>query len=312
MNIAGVLGRSVAMGSLCLALANPAFSTSEPAWPNYAIRIVSLQPQASVDDPISRPLALALKKTSKFQVALQYHPHNGQPSGLEVIASSVPNGQTVGVLGNDLDAQNLLPLTLIAQTPLVIAVHPGQDYRSFQDIVRAAKRQPGKVLVGSPGPRSSGQLAIEQFNVSQNITLIGIAYQSSGPLIADLISGAMAVGVVPLSAVLPHAKAGRIRVLGISSKARDPRLPDARPLAEQGLENFELHSWWGAFGALAISQDIAGQISARLAGLSQDDELKKLLHAQGIDLLVRGKNSLEQAIQADAVRWASAKQNTLR
>lgn len=312
MNIAGVWGRSVAVGSLCLTLASPSWSAADAGWPNFAVRIISVHAQGSIDDPIARPVALALKNASTFQVALQHHPHNGQPGGIQVLATSTPNGQTVGVLGNALAAQNLLPLAFLAQTPLVLAAHPSSDYRSFQDVVREAKRQPERVLIGSPGPRTSGHLAIEEFNALQNIRLIGIAYQSSSPLIADLISGRMTLGVVPLSAALTHVKAGRLRVLGISSKERDTRLPNARTLSEQGLENFELHSWWGAFGAQGIAQDMANKISVRLVSLGQDAELKKALHAQGIDLQIQDRATLERTLQADAMRWATLKQNSLQ
>lgn len=307
MNTAWARVQLAVAGFLCLALAGPASSSTNIDWPGYAVRIVSMYPPGSIDDPVSRPLALELKNASKFQVALQHHLLDAAPSGPEVIASSAPNGQTVGVLGEAAPAAGLQPLALLASSPLVVATHPAESYQGFQDVIRAAKRRPGKVLIGSPGPQSAGQLAIEEFNALEGVALTAITYKSSGPLIADLVSGRMALGVVPLSVALPHAKAGRIRVIGISSKARDARLPNARPLAAQGLESYELQSWWGAFGAQKIAEDTASQITRRLLSLANDEKFAESMRTRGVDLIARDNASLGQTMNSDSSRWAAVK-----
>jgi tripartite-type tricarboxylate transporter receptor subunit TctC len=310
MNTAWARVQLAVVGFLCLALAGPALSSSNFDWPAYAVRIVSMHPPGSIDDPISRPLALELKNVSKFQVALQHHLLDASPSGPEVVAASTPNGQTVGVLGETAPTASLQPLALLASSPLVVATHPSESYQGFQDVIRAAKRKPGQVLIGSPGPQSAGQLAIEEFNALEGVALTAIAYKSSGPLIADLVSGRMALGVVSLSAALPHAKAGRIRVIGISSKGRDARLPDARPLAAQGLESYELQSWWGAFGAQKISEDTASQITLRLLSLARDEKFSESMRARGVDLIAQDSASLGRTIHGDATRWAAVKKQS--
>jgi tripartite-type tricarboxylate transporter receptor subunit TctC len=305
MNVFGAWSRRAAIGAFGLMLCATGWTSAADSWPRYAVRIVSMYPVGSIDDPVSRPLAEALKNSSRFQVALQHHLLDSQPSGPEIIGGSVPNGQTVGILGNEVEASALKPIALLASSPLVLAAHPAESYRNFQDVVRAARQRPGQVLVGSPGPRSSGHLAIEEFNALQNVALTGMAYKASGPLLADIISGRMALGVVPLSAALSHAKAGRIRVLGISTEVRDTRLPEARPLSEQGLEGFELKSWWGAFGAEKISDETAGQISARLLNVGHDAKFIESMRTRGVDVIARDAGSLERAIAADADRWAA-------
>ena len=307
MNTALARGQRFALSLLCLALASPALSLAAADWPGFAVRIVSMHPLGSIDDPVSRPLVQELKNVSKFQVALQHHLLDAQPSGPQVLASSVPNGQTVGVLAESVPRADLRPLALLAKTPLVLAVHPSQPHQGFQDVIRAARQRPGQVLIGSPGPQSAGQLAIEEFNASQGVALTAIAYKSSALLIADLVAGRMDIGMLPLSAALPHAKAGRIRVIGISSKERDTRLPDARPLSSQGLDRYELHSWWGAFAAQKVSQDTAGAMSMRLASLGKDSKFIESMRAIGIDWDAQDSAALQQLIAGDAARWAAAK-----
>ncbi len=307
MNTAWAKCRRLALSVLCFVLASPAWSLAATDWPGFAVRIVSMHPLGSIDDPVSRALVQELKSVSKFQVALQHHLLDAQPSGPEVLAGSVPNGQTIGVLAESVPRSDLRPLSLLAKTPLVLAVHPSQSFQGFQDVIRAARQRPGQVLVGSPGPQSSGQLAIEQFNASQGVALTAIAYKSSAPLIADLVAGRMGIGMLPLSAALPHAKAGRIRVIGISSKERDVRLPDARPLSSQGLDQYELHSWWGAFAAQKVSQDTANAMSVRLASLGKNSKFTESMRAIGIDWIAQDSAALEQLIASDATRWASAR-----
>ncbi len=308
MNTAWARAQLAGLSIGCLALLGPAVSATPLEWPAYAVRIVSMHPLGSIEDPISRPLALRLKNASKFQVALQHHLLDAQPSGPEVIAASTPNGQTLGVLGEGVPRQELRPLTLLATSPLVLAAHPAQSYQGLQDVIRDARQRPGQVLIGSPGPQSSGHLAIEEFNASQGISLTAIAYKSSGPLIADLVSGRMALGVMPLSVALPHAKAGRIRVIGISSKDRDPRLPEARPFAAQGLERYELYSWWGAFTSQKVAQETAAAMSTRLVSLGKDTKFLESMRAIGIDWAGQDGASLEGAMHRDAARWAAALQ----
>lgn len=305
MNTAWARGELAGLSFICLCLAAPAWGSTAPDWPAFAVRIVSMHPPGSINDPISRPLALELKTLSSSQVALQHHLLDASPSGPEMLAASAPSGQTLGVLDEAVPADRLQPIALLAQSPLVLAAHPDQPYQGFQDVIRAARKRPGQVLVGSPGPRSSGQLAIEEFNALQGVSLTAIAYKSSGPLIADLVSGRMALGVLPLSAALAHAKAGRIRVIGISSKAPDARLPDARPLSSQGLEGYEIHTWWGAFGAEKISQEMAGQISARLVSLNSNKTFIESMQSKGIDVVAQKGHALAMRVAADTARWAA-------
>ena len=294
-------------GMLCFTLGSPARSSADSQWPQYAVRIVSMHSLGSIDDPIARPLAEELKKSSRFQVALQHHLLDAKPSGPEVVAGSVPNGQTIGVLGEGNVNQGLRHLSLLARTPLVLVAHSSSGFSNFRDIVRAARQRPGQVLIGSPGPESSGHLAIEEFNTSQGIELTAIAYKSSGPLISDLVSGRMALGVVPLSAALAHIKAGRLRALGISSREPDTRLPDIKTLSSQGLENYELYSWWGAFSASTISDDIAAQIESRFSSLANKPEFVESMRSKGIDFLAQDGLSLIRAIESSTTRRSTAR-----
>jgi tripartite-type tricarboxylate transporter receptor subunit TctC len=293
------------MGALVLAYAASAPAAAENSWPGFAVRLVSMHAQSSIDDPLSRPLAEALKKSSSFQVALQHHLLDAAPSGPELIANSAPNGQTVGVIGNETELQGMRPIALLASSPLVVVTHPGSPYRGVQDVIRAAQRRPGQVLVGSPGPRSPGHLAIEELKSSQSLALVAMAYKGNGPLIVDIVSGRMALGVMPLYAALPHVNAGRIRVIGISSLERDARLPEVRTLADQGLEKFELHSWWGAFAAQKTPEAIANQITTRFIRLGQDRDLAQSMRNRGVDLIAQDNRSLEQAIASDSARWSA-------
>ena len=308
MNISKGLKRTAAIAACALVAAAPSFGA--PAdWPNYALRIISVHPLGSVDDPISKPIAEQLKQASKFQVALQHHLLDAPTSGVQVIADSVPNGQSLGVLGSDPRPVVLKPISLLAKSPLVLATHPQQSYQGFQDVIQAARRRPGQVLIGATGGKSWGQLAIEEFNAREAVTLKALLYKANAPLVADLISGRIGLAVMPLSVALPHAKAGRIKVIGISSKAADPRLAQVRPLAAQGLADYELHAWWGAFVAPKVSDDIANQISARLISLGQDSKFLQAMHSMGVDLQLQDSAALIRALETDNSRWAAHKGN---
>jgi tripartite-type tricarboxylate transporter receptor subunit TctC len=143
--------------------------------------------------------------------------------------------------------RDLKPVTLVAEVPNIMVVHPSVPANTVKELIALAKAQPELLNFGSSGNGAPSHLAGEMFKSSTGVKLTHVPYKGAGPAVNAVIAGEIQVMFAPIVAVLPHVKNGRLKALAVTSGARSAAAPDLPTLAESGLAGYEISSWFGLF-----------------------------------------------------------------
>ncbi len=141
--------------------------------------------------------------------------------------------------------RDLVPVTLLAQSPNVLVVHPSVPAKNFRELIAYAKANPDKLNFASPGDGSGAHLAGELLKIDAGIKATHVAYKGIAPAVNDLLGGNVQMMFAGISTVLQHVKSGKLIALAIASPRRNPQLPDVPTVAESGLPGFDVTSWYG-------------------------------------------------------------------
>lgn len=264
-------------------------------YPNRTVKMIVPLTTGSGADIAGRVVAKSLAETWKQSVIIENRPGAGGLIGTGVVVNSEPDGYTLLVQSASYAAnpaiykklpydplKSLTDVAILGQTPYVMITAADGPYQSIRDLVIAAKSKPGEITFASAGVGSSTHLAAEYFNQIMGIKLIHIPYKGSPEAIADTMSGRTAFYMAPLDTAIGQLKGGKVRALGVTSKMRNPAVPDIPSIAEQGYANFEIGLWFGVWAPAATPPTIVKKINQDINQAMQDPEVKTAYENKGI------------------------------
>jgi tripartite-type tricarboxylate transporter receptor subunit TctC len=282
------------LSSLALGLLLPIQAAHADEYPKQPVQIVVPFAPGGVTDTAARLLAQKLSATWSQKVTVSNRPGAGATLGVDAVAKSAPDGYTLLMATNgeialhpaiysrlpyDLE-KDLVPVTMVINTPLLWVTGAKTSIDSIQDMVAAAKARPDQITYSSPGPGSLNQLTAEWFAQEAGIRLLHVPYKGGAPATAALVRGDVAVGVIAISSALPYIKSGELKVLAVTTKQRVAIAPQWPTVAESGLPAFDAPLWVGLFAPsgvpAAIVQTLQKQVSAALQAPDVRDQLAAL------------------------------------
>jgi tripartite-type tricarboxylate transporter receptor subunit TctC len=237
--------------------------------------------------------------------------------GTAAIAKAEPDGYTIGVVF-DTHAVNpslipnlpfetlkdLTPLMLVGTGAMALVTNVAQPYKSFKDVVAAAKARPGSVAYGTIGAGSLGHLTMTQLGNQLGVEFNHVPYRGGGPLMNDAIGNQVPLAIGSVFLVSPHVASGRLRAIAVTSLKPDPSLADAEPIAVQGVPGFEAYTWWGVIGPGNLPAPLARRIYDELAKAINTPSVREKLVAQGIDVSGAPGAELDALVRREMARWA--------
>jgi tripartite-type tricarboxylate transporter receptor subunit TctC len=203
---------------------------------------------------------------------------------------------------------------LVGTAPMAIATAVSKPYRTFADVVAAAKAKPGAVSMGSVGNGSLGHLTMVLIQQAAGISLVHVPYKGGGPMTSDAVGGQIDLAIGSVAVIAPHVTGGKLRAVAVTGDSRSRALPDVPALAEQGLPGFSALAWWGIFAPAGTPKPVMDKFHAELVRAFNLPDVRKLLtETLGIDLVVGTPEGLAAWLDSQMKRWGKVvKDNNIR
>ena len=291
-------------------------------WPNKPVRFIVPFPPGGTVDPLARLLGARLSASLGQQFVVDNRSGGSGSIGTAIAAKATPDGYTYvfvfdthavnpSVIANlPFDtARDLAPVMLIGTAPMAIATALNKPYRTFSDVIKAAKAKPASVTYGSIGSGSLGHLTLTLLEQAGGFKLVHVPYKGGGPMTTDALGGHIEVGVGSVALISPHVRGGRLRSVAVTGDKRSHALPDVPALAEQGFPGFSALAWWGIFTPSGIPKPVLEKFHGELVKtLNQPDLRKQLSEQLGMDLVVSDPAALQKFLLSEMARWAKVVQ----
>ena len=288
-------------------------------FPTRPLRILTPFSAGSTTDIIARPIAAKLTEAWGQPVVVDNRAGAGGSIAAEITAKATPDGYTlmIGATGPNTINPSLLknlpydsarafaPITLTAVNNLLLAVATSVPAKTVKELIDLAKSKPGQLRFASSGVGSSPHLAGELFKSLAGVDIIHVPYKGSPQYIVDLLAGRVDMSLGAAGPVIPHAKAGRLRLLGVSASKRDPTLPDVPTLAEAGVPGYEVIGWYGLITTAGTPAPIMQKLHAEVTRILMLPDIKTIYANAGMDA-VASKSPAEFAayIDSERAKWA--------
>jgi tripartite-type tricarboxylate transporter receptor subunit TctC len=272
-------------------------------------------------------LGARLQDSLGQQFIVENKPGASGSIGTAFVAKSAPDGYTFVVVF-DTHAVNqslipnlpydtlkdLAPVMLVGTAPMAIVTSPSRPYKSFADVVAAAKARPEALSIGSVGNGSMGHLAMIVVQQQGGFKVTHVPYKGGGPMMTDVMGNQIDLGIASTAALSTNVKAGKLRALAVTGEKRSGVMPDVPTLAEQGLAGFSAYAWWAILAPAATPKSIVDKLNAELAkALAQPDLRKQLTETLGMDLAVSSPDALQKFVAGEVERWGKVvKANNVR
>ncbi|MEP6588359.1 MAG: tripartite tricarboxylate transporter substrate binding protein [Polaromonas sp.] len=287
--------RTCLIALACLAGAGTAWA--QASFPHKTLSLVVPYAPGGPTDAMARTLANAIKPILGQTMIVENKAGAGANIGADYVARAEADGHTLlfgtsAPLAINMNLyqkinydpfKSFAPIIQVGYLPNVLVVHPSVPAKNVKELIAYAKANPGKLAFASSGSGASSHLAGVLFNMRAGTDIQHIPYKGTGPALNDLLGGQVAMSFTDLLTALPHIKAGKLRVLGVTSASRSGALPDVPTLMEQGLKDFDASVFFGIVAPSGTPQDVVSKLNAAFAQVLQQPDVKQRLAQQGLE-----------------------------
>jgi len=291
---------------------------SGQTYPNRAIRMLVPQAPGSASDNVARLIAAELTARLGQQVVVDNRPGGALTIGIDMMIKSAPDGYTLAyapigslVIGPNMFRKppydvnkDIAAVALGALNQMLLAGSPRHPFKSVQEVIDFAKQNPGKLSNASSGNGSPGHVGFELLRSMAGLNVVHVPYKGGAAAITDLIAGQVHLMMESLNSITPHAKAGRVRALGVTALKRSPAMPEVPTIAESGIGGFDVNPWWGILAPAATDARIVRKVNSDVAEILRTREMQEFFKAQGAEALITTPEEFQKLLVADVRKWA--------
>ena len=300
--------------ALSLALPLPGYAQS---WPTKPIRLVVPFAPGGSSSIVARSVALEMEKGLGHSIIIDNRPGGGGNVAMQEVARAEPDGYTLIISHIGTFAVNpfmfeslpfdtnkdFAPVSLLAKVPNIFVVHADVPAKDMREFVALVKKQPGKLYYGSAGNGSAGHLAMEYLKLVAGMDIQHVPYKGTGPNLVDLVAGrtqATSAGSPPL---MPHVKAGKLRVIAVGTPQRLASLPDVPTVAEQGYPGFETTQWYGIHAPAKTPPAIIQRLADEAAKAARTPSVAERFKADDAEAVGSTPEEYAKYVAAEQKRW---------
>ena len=299
------------------ALAVPFLAHAQQPYPNKPIRIIVGYAAGGATDNLTRQIGVGLGEKLGQSIVVDNKPGGSTVIAAQALIAAPPDGHTVAVFDPSTVSMNqflfkkppydaakaLQPVTVLTRIPFGIMVKPDFPANNLKEFVSYVRAHPGTGF-GSSGAGNPVHLAMESFrNAAGNLDMVHIAYKGGAPAIQDLLGGQIPSMMMDVPSAMQHIKAGKIKVLAITTARRSDLLPDVPTIAESGYPGFEASSWFGAFVPAGTPANVVAQLNTALRETMATEKLQTWTKAQTLEATTNTPEEFAKLVKSDADKY---------
>jgi len=293
-----------------------AFATAAQDWPNKPVKFVSPYPPGGSVDPLARLLAAKLTDSLKQNFIVENRTGASGIIGTDYVAKSAPDGYTFVFIFDTHSVHQALnpklpfdpvkdfaPVMLVGYAPMAITTGTMKPYKSFADVLAAAKAKPDTVTIGNVGNGSLAHLTTIVLNQAAGVKLVPVPYKGGGPLSIDLMGGQVELAMASTAAQAQHVKGGKMRALALTGDRRSRTMPEVPTLKELGID-VSANAWWGILAPAATPKPIVDKLVIEIRRAIALPEVESMLtQTLGMEVIALGPDATQKWIVDAIARW---------
>lgn len=304
------------MRLLFAALLALSFNAYGQEWPTRAIRFILPFPPGGSTDILGRLIAERLSAGLGQPVVTENRGGAGGNVGAEAAARAAPDGYTFVLVAPSLaisptlyskinydPVKDFAPVSLVATVPNVMVTQASLPAQTLQEFIAYARSRPGALNFGSGGAGTSNHLAGELFNIVAGTNLVHIPYKGVNLAMQDVLAGNVHLVFIGIPAAAPHIKSGKLRALALVAPQRSAALPEVPTVAEAGMKDFEVTTWYGVLAPAGTSRPVVQRMNAELAKIMHSPELREKLAGSGTEPRTSTPEEFAAYIKSEIAKW---------
>jgi tripartite-type tricarboxylate transporter receptor subunit TctC len=305
------------IAALCLLAALTTTAVAQE-WPSKPVKIIAPFAPASTPDTLARVLAAKLQERLKQPFTVENKQGAGGMLGTDAVAKAPADGYTLGVsVGGPLvnnktlykkmpydPDRDLAPITIAVNQPSVLVVRSEMMAKNLAELIAELKKSPGKFTYASIGNGSLSHLSMELIAMKSGTEVVHVPYAGSSQAVLAVMSGEVQIACLPALSVMPQVKAGKLRILGVTTAKRSMLLPDVPTLKEQGLSDVDAGAWIGVVAPAATPKAVQQRIYKEVTELLRDPEVIRSLNAQMMEVVGSTPEAFAAFMHEERERWA--------
>jgi len=304
-------------GALAAATLAPRAAFAQEAWPAQAVRIVVPFPAGGSADVLPRIVAEALGPIWKQPIIIENKAGAGGNIGAEAVAVARPDGYTlmaappppIAINHNlypkmNYDPTKFKPVTIMGSAPNVVAVSNKLGVKSVQELIAAAKANPGKINAANQGNGSTSHLTASMFEVQAGVKFNHVPYRGTAPALNDLVAGHVDLFFDNIASSLAQHQAGNIRILAVCSDERVEQLPQVATVAEAGLKGFSATAWFAIMAPEGTPESVVAKINKDVVAVLKTPEVRKKFIDQAATPIGNSPQEAAKFIDSETRLWA--------
>lgn len=313
----GLAIASLISAGLCVHMPGLAQGPKVQHYPAKSLRLIAPIPPGSPPDVVARLLSQHLSSALGHQVVVENRPGASSTIGLNAVAKSPADGYTFGVMSMpSVIAPSLLqhvpydaaadfaPVKQVIWGANALVVQSSSQLRSLDELIAAAKSKPGELTFASGGNGTPAHMAGELLRLRSGIDLRHIPFRGAPEGVSAVLSGQVTMMFAAVVSVAPYIKAGKLRMLAVTTPARVAAFPDVPTVAERGFEGFDVRDWQGIVAPAGTPREIVVRISEEIAKITSLPEVKERFASMGMDVVDHGgPEEFAALIHSELVKW---------
>ena len=300
----------------CAALPAGASFAAE-AYPSRPVRLIVPFPPGGGNDIVARLVAGRLAEGLGQQVVVDNRGGAGGTVGTDMTAKARADGHTLLINNLSLAVnhtlfprlpydtlKDLAPVSLIGRQPNIVAVHPALPAKTVRELLELARARPGALNYGSGGTGTASHLATEMLKLMTKIELTHVPYKGLGPALTDLMAGRLDVIISTMASALPHAKAGKVRALAVTTAQRSSFFPEVPTMHEAGVTRYEFSTWYGVLVPAGTPKSVVERLNGETRKAIADTTVQSQFAAQGLEPDASSPQAFGEYLKSEVGKWA--------